>query len=296
MYDDALIKRLEAIAYECRRINLASEFGHGGGCTSLQDVAVALYFYKLKHDPQNPNWAERDRVVLGKSHAAGALYAPLALAGYFPKEQWIPLYGGNKFYPDTWRTPFQMHAEAWSLPGIDFTGGSLGQGLGFACGLAWAARLRAPRDRFGDPQPRYTIYCISGDGEANEGLFWESAMFAGRHRLTNLVNIVDYNQYNMSETMGSFLEPVTEKFASFGWWVDTVNGHDMRDICRVLDLVENIPDKPKCIIAHTIKGKGVPPWEFDHIHGSTLTPQQREEALTTYLKPLPEGIDAYLEE
>ena len=290
MYDDKMIKRLEAIAHECRRINITSDFGHGGGCMSLQDITVALYFYKLKHDPKNPDWDERDRVVLGKAHCAGALYAPLALLGYFSKEKWLPLYGGNQYYPDKWRTPFQMHAEAWSMPGggIDFTGGSLGQGLGFACGLAWGAILKAPKDKFGTPAPSYKVYCITGDGEANEGLIWESAMFAGRYKLSNLINIVDYNRWNMSEDMSPFLEPFVKKWESFGWWVTEMDGHDMHDICRTLDLVDNVSGMPKCIIAHTIKGKGVPIWEFHHEHGNDrLGPKQVEEALKTYLKKIP---------
>lgn len=287
-YDEKTIKRLEALAQECRRINLTLGVGHGGGCMSMQDIAVALYFYKLKHDPKNPDWEERDRVVLGKSHAAGGLYAPLALAGYFSKEKWIPLYGGNKFYPDGWRTPFQMHAEAWATPGIDFTGGSLGQGLGFACGLAWGAILKAQRDRFGNLEPTYKIYCILGDGELNEGLCWESAMFAGRYKLSNLVVILDYNRWNMSEDMSQQLEPIVDKWKSFGFWVTEMDGHDMYDICRTLDLVDNVSGMPKCIIAHTIKGKGVPKWEFQHEHGSAgLTPDDIKEALATYLKAIP---------
>lgn len=286
-YDDKLIKRLEAIAHECRRINVSSQFGHGGGCMSLQDIAVALYFYKLKIDPKNPEWEERDRVVLSKAHTAGALYAPLALAGYFPKEKWIPLYGGNKFLPDGWRTPFQMHSEKWATPGLDYTGGSLGQGLGFACGVAYGALLKAPKDRFGYPEPSYKIYCLLGDGEINEGFIWESAMFAGRHKLSNLISIVDYNRYNMSEDMSVFLEPIVDKWKSFGWWVTEMDGHDMRDICRVLDLADNVAGLPKCIIAHTIKGKGVPAWELSHDHTGSLRGDDAKTALETYLKEIP---------
>jgi len=287
-YDEKTIKRLEAIANECRRIVLSCGFGHGGGCMSMQDIAVALYFYKMKHDPKNADWDERDRLILGKSHAAGAIEACLALAGYIPKEKWLPLYGGNKYYPDGWRTRFQGHLEAWTKPGIDYTGGSLGQGLGFACGLAWGSLIKAPKDRFGNPQPSFKIYCIQGDGESNEGLVWESAMFAGRYKLSNLVLILDYNKYNMSEDMSQFLEPVVDKFKSFGFWVTEMDGHDMHDICHTLDMVDNVAGMPKCIIAHTIKGKGVPIWEFDHEHGSAgITPEEIKLALNTYLKEKP---------
>ena len=286
-YDDKMIKRLEAIAQECRRINVASGFGHGGGVMSLQDITVALYFYKLKIDPKNPDWDERDRVVLAKAHAAGALYAPLALRGYFPKEKWIPLYGGNKFLPNGWMTPFQMHSEKWATPGLDFTGGSLGQGLGFACGLAWGALLKAPKGGFGIPQPNYKIYCLLGDGETNEGWVWESAMFAGRHKLSNLVAILDYNQYNMSEDMSLFLEPIVDKFKAFGWWVTEMDGHDMYDVCRTLDLVDNVSGMPKCIIAHTIKGRGVQKWEFEHDHIGRITPDEIKKVLETELKEIP---------
>ncbi|MDQ1280987.1 MAG: transketolase [Thermoproteota archaeon] len=286
--DDKLIKRLEAIANECRRINATGNYGHGGGTASMQDIAVALYFYKMKHDPKNPDWPERDRLVLGKSHAAGALYAPLALAGYFDKEKLVPLYGGNKILADGWMTPFQMHAEKWATPGIDYTGGSLGQGLGFACGLAYGAILKAPKpliNLYGNPRPDpgYKVYCIIGDGELSEGWNWESAMFAAKYKLSNLVGILDYNRYNMSEDMSSYMEPIVEKWKAFGWWTTEIDGHNMRDICSALDLADNVSGAPKMIIAHTIKGKGVPDWEAVRNHSGNAP----KEPIDTVIPPIP---------
>ena len=289
-YDEKTVQMLKSKAREMRRILITSGFGHTAGTLSMADVAAALYFYKMKHDPKNPQWAERDRLVMGKAHCTGAVYAALALTGYFPKERWIPLYGGNKAHPDGWRTPFQGHTDAWACPGIDFSGGSLGQGLGFACGLALGAQIKAKKDPLGFPSPSYSVYCITGDGETQEGLVWESAMFAGQHRLSNLVTILDYNKYNIggptSEHMT--LEPLVDKWKAFGWYVAEMNGNDMYDIVRTLDAVDNIIDKPKYIISHTVKGKGVPQFEFSHTHSGALNEAGTREALETYLAGLPE--------
>jgi transketolase len=287
--DEKRVKNLKSKARECRRILMSTPFTHFGGCLSVMDITTALYFYKMKIDPKNPEWEERDRLVLSKAHCVGALYPALGLLGYFPKEKWFPLYGGSPVASDGWTSIFGMHNDRWRTPGIDFSGGSLAQGLGFAAGMAWAALLKAPKDPLTNaPVPGYKVYCITGDGESNEGLIWESAMFAGRHKLFNLVNIVDYNNYNMSEEMGPFMEPIVEKWRAFGWYVIEIDGHDMHDICHCLDMLDAVPEKPKCVIAHTIKGKGVPMFEEGHTHTGSATPEQVKEALETYLAPLPE--------
>ena len=291
MYDETTIASLKRTAREVRRILVSTPFGHDSGNLSMTEIATALYFYKMNHDPENPDWEERDRLILGKAHCAGTLYACLALAGYFPKERYLPLYGGKINWPDAegWRTIFQGHVDRWCTPGIDVSGGSLGQGLGFAAGVAWGALLKAPLDALtGQPVPSYRVYCISGDGECNEGSIWESAMFAGRHKLANLVNIVDYNLFNTSETVSPFLEPFAEKWRSFGWYVAECDGHNLYDVCRVLDSLDTIPDKPKCIIAHTLKGKGVPYLETTHLHSAPVPPEEVDRALTTYLALIPE--------
>lgn len=291
MADPDVVKRLERMATICRRDFVLNSSGHGGGVMSMMDIAVALYFHHMNHDPANPDWEERDRLILGKAHCAGALYSVLGEAGYFPKEKWFVNYGGTKF-PDSYVTLLQGHAEGWCTPGIDYSGGSLGQGLGFACGLAVGARIKAERimygakDPWGFPETRYRVFCITGDGESHEGSVWESAMFAGHYELDNLINIVDFNKYcvsgPVSERMG--LTPMAEKWRSFGWHVTEIDGHNMGQIVDTLALVDNVSARPKCIIAHTVKGKGIPKWERSHVHGGALTPDELHEALETYLK------------
>jgi transketolase len=274
-YDDKTIRMLKSKAREMRRIRITSRWGHLAGTLSLVDVMAALYFYKMKVDPNNPLWDDRDRVVMGKAHCAGTAYAALGVAGFYSKK----------------RTNFQPHTDAWSCPGIDFSGGSLGQGLGFACGLALGARIKAAKDPMRFPAPTYNVYCITGDGETQEGLVWESAMLAGQYQLSNLVNILDYNKYNIGGPVAESvtLEPILDKSKAFGWYVAEMNGHDMYDIVRTLDAVDRIQDKPKFILAHTIKGRGVPAFEFSHTHGGALSAEEQKVALETYLAPLPEA-------
>jgi transketolase len=290
-YDDKTIRMLKSKAREMRRILITSRWGHLAGTLCLVDVMAALYFYKMKVDPNNPLMDDRDRVVMGKAHCAGTAYAALGLAGFYSKERYLPLYGGNHALDDGWRTNFQPHTDAWALPGIDFSGGSLGQGLGFACGLALGARIKAAKDPMRFPAPSYNVYCISGDGETQEGLIWESAMLAGQYQLSNLVNILDYNKYNIGGPVAESvtLEPILDKFKAFGWYVAEMNGHDLYDIVQTLDAVDRIQDKPKFILAHTIKGRGVPAFEFSHTHGGALSAEEQKVALETYLAPLPEA-------
>jgi transketolase len=267
---DALIDDLQEKARQIRIRTLKmltnAGSGHTGGSLSAVEVITALYFYKLRHRPQDPAWRERDRFILSKGHAAPALYATLALAGYFPEEELKTLRQiGSRL---------QGHPDMRLVPGIDFSTGSLGQGLSVANGMALAARLDGLNAR---------IYALLGDGEIQEGQVWEAAMSASHYRLSNLCAILDFNRLQID---GAVLEvmciaPVAEKWSSFGWEVMEVDGHDLSRILPALDRCEQIKDRPSLIIAHTIKGKGVSFMENQvRYHGIAPTQEELGRALT----------------
>jgi len=258
-HDDKLIRSLEKKADRIRRncfdIFASTQMGHGGGTMSIIDIITALYFHHIKFDPKNCDLPERDRVVLSKAHCCEAIYAALVELGVYPRETLSTYY--------CYGSPFQGHADRWCTPGIDYSGGSLGQGLSFAAGLAYAEKLKsAIKDiNFGQGgflqryivrmDPLYRCYCILGDGECQEGMVWEAAMFAAKYKLDNLIAIVDYNKFSLDG-------PTNE----------IIDGHDIRQIVEALDLASRMYGdyRPKCIIAHTVKGYGVPAWETEHIH------------------------------
>ena len=226
--------------------------GHLGGSFSVMDALVALYFQVAKNDPKNPKWDERDRIILSKAHCCEALYAVLGERGYFNK--------GHFIFFGEWGNILQGHAECCT-PGVEFSGGSLGQGLSFAVGKALAGKRQ---------NKNYKVYCILGDGECNEGQVWEAAMSAAQYKLDNLIVIVDYNKYSsepepLSEVMDvSVLE---RKWSSFNWFTQTViDGNDMDNLVYVLTDIPELRGIPKCIIIHTTKGKGVPLWEKESPH------------------------------
>ena len=215
--------------------------GHLGGALSLVEVTMSLYGRIMRTDPADPGWADRDRLVLSKGHAAPVLYVALAYAGFFPKA-WL-----KTLNEDGTRLP--SHADARFVPGIDMTTGSLGQGLSCAAGMALAARMNG-RD--------HSVYCIIGDGESNEGQNWEAAMFAAHKGLDNLVAICDYNKLQIDgfvqDVLG--LEPLADKWRSFNWEVFQMDGHNWDDIYSTLMAARAVRGKPAMILAHTIKGKG----------------------------------------
>jgi transketolase len=276
-HDDALVASLEAKSNKLRNHCFTQfctfEQGHAGGTMSIVDVVTALYLHHIKFDPENPDWPERDRVVMSKAHCCEAIYAALVELGVFPEETLGTYY--------CYGSPFQGHADRWSTPGIDYSGGSLGQGLSFAAGMAYAEKLKMilkppgaeetflPRyiKRF---DPAYRSYCILGDGELHEGQVWEAAMFANKYKLDNLIAIVDYNKWSLDGPTNEIMpiEPLMDKWKAFGWWVTEIDGHDMRQILDVLDLTNRLyaDNKPKCIIAHTVKGHGVSHWESRRMH------------------------------
>jgi len=195
----------------------------------------------MKVDPKNPKWADRDRLVLSKGHAAPVLYVALAYKGYFPMS-WLPTMNADG-------TKLPSHADGRTVPGVDMTTGSLGQGLSAACGMAAAAKFDGRTNN---------VFCIIGDGESNEGQNWEAAMFAAHNKLDNLVAITDYNKMQIDGLTKDImnLEPLADKWRSFGWEVFEMNGHDWDDIYTTTNKAIAVKGKPAMILAHTVKGKG----------------------------------------
>jgi len=279
-HSEELIRELEKKADVVRKnimtIFEASTIGHVGGTMSIVEIVTALYFHHLKLDPENCDWPERDRLVLSKAHSCEAIYAVLAEIGWIPKEML------TKYY--CFGSLLQGHADRWCTPGIDYSGGSLGQGLSFAAGMALAEKLkvlRQPPSEFAQKymtryltkyNPTYRVYCILGDGECHEGQVWEAMLFATKYKLDNLIAIVDYNKYCIDGPTTEILpiEPFVDKWKAFGWWVTEIDGHDLRQLVEVLDLTSKLygDGRPKCIMAHTVKGYGVSKWEEAHSHFS----------------------------
>lgn len=239
------IKELEKKAIQIRRdilkmLTLAAS-GHTGGSLSEVEILIALYYYKLRHNPKEPQWPKRDRFVLSKGHGCPALYAVLADCGYFPKEElWTLRKVGSRL---------QGHPQL-GLPGLEASTGSLGQGLSIANGMALASRL----DNSG-----IRIYCLIGDGETNEGQIWEAAMTAAHYKLDNICAIIDSNKLQIDGFTCDVknMEPMDDKWRAFNWHVLKVNGHNLKEIIDTLDKAETLKGKPTIIIADTIKGKGV---------------------------------------
>lgn len=273
--NDRESERLKLIALRIRRSIIESlteaGSGHLGASLGLADIFTALYFRYLKHDPLNPGWPGRDRLVLSIGHVAPVLYSTLAHAGYFPVEELLTL---RKLGSRLQGHPGRDHG----LPGIELSAGSLGQGLSVSAGMALAARIDGQKHR---------IFCIMGDGELQEGSVWEAVMAAAHHRLGNITAIVDRNRLQIDgkteEVMA--LEPLSAKWEAFGWQCLTCNGHDFQDIFNSLQKAETDSEKPTVILAETIMGKGVAPVENDfHWHGKAPTAVQKDEFLK-YLNP-----------
>jgi len=243
---DYTVEELIEKAQEMRAYNMivitAAGSGHTGGTLSIMDITAALYLKKIKHDPANPTWEDRDRVFWSVGHKAPALYVALAEAGYFPLEETVKL---RKLW-----SGFEGHPNRLRLPGIELSAGSLGQGLGVAVGCALNAKLE---------KKDYRVYTILGDGELDEGSLWESIMCASHYKLDNLTAIVDRNDLQIDgpteEVMR--LEPLVDKWQAFGWHTIEIDGHDMKEILQALEKAEKVKGQPTAIIAHTIKGKGV---------------------------------------
>ncbi|MBO8129966.1 MAG: transketolase [Candidatus Marinimicrobia bacterium] len=220
----------------------AAGSGHLGGTMSIMDIAAVLYLKEICHDPYNPDWEDRDRVIFSTGHKAPALYIALGISGYFNVEEVVTL---RKLF-----SSFQGHPHWLKCKGVEFSTGSLGQGLSLAVGQALACRLDR-RD--------FRVYCITGDGEHQEGQIWEAIMEAGHYKLDNLCNIIDFNGLQIDGRVRGVMniEPIEEKYKAFGWETIRINGHDVNEIIDAFEKARSIKSKPTVIIAETIKGKGV---------------------------------------
>src|SRR5262245_34931464 len=268
------LAKLDAIAREGRvqiiRMLTHAGSGHPGGSLSVIDILVDLYFNRMRYDPRRPTWEDRDRLVLSKGHCVPAQYCCMARAGFFPESELLTL---RKL-----GSPLQGHPDRVMLPGIEAATGSLGQGLSVSVGMALGLKLAAKASR---------VYCVLGDGEIQEGQVWEAAMSAPKlgapdHRLDNLCAILDYNGIQLDGFVKNILdlEPVVEKWKSFGWPVIDIDGHDIAQIDKALDQAETIKTGPTFIVAHTVKGKGVSFMENDpEWHGKAPKPAEAIRAI-----------------
>ena len=263
LHDDKL-KDLEEKAMKVRELLIEelveAKSGHTAGPLGMADIFVALYFHVLNHDPKNPAWEERDRLILSNGHICPIRYTVMAMAGYFPIKELKTL---RKF-----GTRLQGHPERERLPGIETTSGPLGSGLGQASGYAYAARM---------DKREFRVYCITSDGEHEAGNHWEAVMFAGKYKLSNLTAIIDRNNIQIDGMTEDImpLEPLQEKYKAFNWNVINIDGHNIKEFVDAVNLAKATSEKPTVIIAHTIPGKGVPDIEGDYLwHGIPPKPDE----------------------
>ena len=267
-----LQNKAKTIRRESIRMIKAAGLGWVGGSFSQADIVTALVFHHMKHNPKDPKWADRDRLIVSKAHCCETVYAALGEAGYFSKAE-FDKYGKLGAI-------LQAHTER-TAPGVEYSGGSLGQGLSFALGEALSARIGAPKDVNGRPIPRFRVFCILGDGECNEGQVWEAVMAAAHYKVDNLVAIVDHNKYQSGGKVVDRIDwtPVAPKFAAFNWDTVEIDGHDFNQILGALERADKTPGKPHAIIANTIKCKGVPSLENKNVHFCAITDEIYQDAM-----------------
>ena len=263
------IEELQQIAKNIRKGLIDAVYngksGHPGGSLSIADIITVLYFNEMNIDPENPKDDNRDRLVLSKGHCAPALYSALANRGFFDVEELQTLRNIE--------SRLQGHPDMKKIPGVDMTTGSLGQGLSAANGMAIAGKL---------DNKDYRVYCILGDGEIEEGQIWEAAMASNKYKLDNLCVIVDNNNLQIDGTIEEVMSsyPIDEKFRSFGFQVINIDGHNIQEIIDAFDVARNVKEKPTCIIAKTIKGKGVSFMENQvGWHGKAPNEEQYRQAM-----------------
>lgn len=264
------IQELETLANQVRQDIISALVeagsGHSAGSLGMADILVALYFHILKHNPKEPSWAQRDRLVLSNGHICPALYATLAHAGYFPKEELKTLRKlGSRL---------QGHPHRQSLPGLETTSGPLGCGLSQACGMALGGKLDKKDSR---------VICLLSDGEHDEGNTWEGVLLASKYKLNNLTALIDRNHIQIDGFTEDVmpLEPLKEKYQAFGWHVLEIDGHSFEQIVDAFEEAKAILDKPTVIIAHTMAGRGVDFMEQDfHWHGQSPDKKEAKKALS----------------
>lgn len=242
-------EKAKAIRITIIEMLVAAGSGHLAGPLGMADIFAALYFRVLKHDPKNPDWPLRDRLMLSNGHIVPVRYAAMAHAGYFPVEECLTL---RKF-----GSRLQGHPERDMLPGLETTSGPLGSGLSQAAGYAYAARM---------DKKDFRVFCAMSDGEHEEGNTWEAMMFAGKYRLANLTGIMDRNNIQIDGNTEDImpLEPLRDKYEAFNWHVIEVDGHNIPQFVDACDEAKSIKEKPTLILAHTTPSKGVPTIENDY--------------------------------
>ncbi len=263
------INLIQQRATEIRRLIIRmvteAQSGHVGGSLSAADLLATLYFHVMRHDPENPDWEDRDRYVQSKGHCSPVIYATLACCGYFPIEDLT-----------TFRRPgshLQGHPYSPKTPGIEASTGTLGLGLSTACGRALAAKIRSQQ---------HWVFCLCGDGEQQEGQIWEAAMFASKYKLDHLIAFTDRNRLQTDGDTEQVmpLEPLDQKWRAFGWDVQEIDGHDFVAIDEAITQAKLTKGRPHMILLNTIKGKGVSFMEnVASWHGTPPTPKQGEQAL-----------------
>ncbi len=268
-FDETTLSLLQEKATAIRQsiVKMVAEAssGHPGGSLSAADILTVLYFHEMNIDPKNIDNPDRDRFVLSKGHASPVLYASLAEKGYFPKEELMTFRKIN--------SRLQGHPSKKSLPGVEMSTGSLGQGLSAANGMALAGKI---------DKKDYRVFVIMGDGEIQEGMIWEAAMAAGHYKLDNLTAFIDYNHLQIDGVIDDIMNPapIDDKFKAFGWHVIVIDGHDMNQIDDAIQEAKKIKGKPTMIIANTIKGKGVSFMENQvGWHGTAPNEEQLKQAL-----------------
>lgn len=266
---DRDVKKLELVANRLRqhviRMVATAKSGHQGGALGMADVFAVLYFHELKHRPKQPDWPDRDRLILSNGHICPVRYAAMAEAGYLPVKELATL---RKL-----GTRLQGHPERARLPGTETTSGPLGSGLAQAAGMAYAAKMDGKTWR---------TYCATSDGEHEAGIHWEAVLFAGKNRLDNLVCIVDRNNIQIDGNTEDImpLEPLRAKYEAFNWHVIECNGNDIADVVRAIEEAKTIHERPVCIIAHTIPGRGVSYMENNYLwHSQPFKEGQAEQAI-----------------
>ena len=263
-----LQEKANTIRQSIIKMLLEAKSGHTAGPLGMADIFTALYFGILKHDPKKPDWPDRDRLILSNGHIAPVLYAVMAYAGYFPIEELKTL---RKF-----GSKLQGHPHREFLPSLETSSGPLGSGLSQATGMAIADRIDN-----GKTTNKF-FYCLMSDAELQAGNTWEGAMLAGKEKLHNIIGIIDRNNIQIEGFTEDImpLEPLKEKWESFGWHVLEIDGHNFEEIFRSVDEAKAIFEKPSVIIAHTISGKGVPEFERDfHWHGKPPSEGEGKKAL-----------------
>lgn len=267
-------EKANEIRQDIIKMLLEAGSGHSAGPLGMADIFTALYFEVLKHDPGRPDWEERDRLVLSNGHICPVQYATMAHAGYFPVEELKTL---RKF-----GSRLQGHPHRTALPGLETSSGPLGSGLSQAAGMAIAARIDLSKEEGSSSDNPIWIYCLMGDGELDCGQVWEAAMLAGKEKLYNIIGIIDRNNIQIDGFTEDVmpLEPLKDKFESFGWHVLEIDGHNMEAIIGAINESKAVFNKPSLVIAKTIPGKGVDFMEREFSwHGKSPNSEEAEKAL-----------------